>query len=74
MKGGVVCEGKSPDIHGTRARTKESLSRLPKNLLSLEPAEPPYPVTISRALQDHESEVRKRIQGDLGKRELETEH
>lgn len=44
-----------------RARAEAERERLPARLRALEPADPPYPVEISRALREHERAVRDRV-------------
>ncbi len=52
-----------PSTAEARAHAEQELERLPARVRALEPADPPYPVEISRALEDHERTVRERVAG-----------
>jgi nicotinate phosphoribosyltransferase len=49
-------------IDAIRAAARENLAKLPDALLSLSPADPPFPVTVSPALEAHERQVRAAIE------------
>jgi nicotinate phosphoribosyltransferase len=54
---GAGCEA----LEDARERAARELARLPARLRALEPAHPPYPVSLSPALRDYERAVRERV-------------
>ncbi|GIW70779.1 MAG: nicotinate phosphoribosyltransferase [Planctomycetota bacterium] len=61
MEGGRVLEAGREDLEAARARARRELQALPERVRALEPAEPPYPVALSAALEQHLEEVRARV-------------
>jgi nicotinate phosphoribosyltransferase len=51
------------DLDSARRRAAEELARLPSQVTSLGPADPPYPVSVSAALQRFHAEVREKARG-----------
>lgn len=49
------------DLDALRASSREQLERLPPHIRAIEAAEPPYPVAISAALQQHQQAVKAAI-------------
>lgn len=61
MRNGVRVASRDTSLNAARARARESLASLPPQLLSLAPAVPPYPVSISARLAAYEQQVRQDI-------------
>ena len=61
MRRGRRLPGASEPLERTRARAAAELGLLPDSVRALEPAAPPYPVSISEALRDHQREVGERV-------------
>jgi len=63
----VMREGKrikpAPSLDVLRTYAAEQIAALPPEIRVLEPAEPPYPVKISTALEDYTEEVRAYLKG-----------
>jgi len=63
----VMREGKrikpAPSLDVVRTYAAEQIAALPPEIRVLEPAEPPYPVKISTALEDYTEEVRAYLKG-----------
>jgi len=57
MRGGRRLLG-AEDLATIRRRAAEEIARLPSSVTALAPAEPPYPVTISAALERYHEDVR----------------
>jgi len=49
------------DLQSIRRRAAEELAKLPAHVIALESADPPYPVTVSAALQQHHHDVRNAV-------------
>jgi nicotinate phosphoribosyltransferase len=64
MQQGKRTEAGKQTLEAARQRAQEGLRRLPKHLLSLEEADPPYPVRISARLEALGEAVRQRILQD----------
>ena len=62
MRGGERLAA-APSVPEIRARTAEALAALPERVQDIAPADPPYPVEITPALEQHEREVRAAIRG-----------
>ena len=60
QQGRRTLEGED-DLDSARRRAAEELARLPSDVTSLEPAEPPYQVSVSAALQQYSLDVQKRV-------------
>ncbi len=52
-------------LNEIRDYARRSIGQLPENLRSLETADPPFPVVVSEALQEHEREVLARVTGSI---------
>ncbi len=63
MRRGKRLADASVDLEAIRDRTRREVSRLPDHVRALEPAEPPYPVEVSRALSDYRRQVIDGIAG-----------
>lgn len=63
MRGGRRTPDASENLETMRQRAREEMAKLPAHLMSLEPADPPYPVHTSAALERHHEEVRRRVMG-----------
>jgi len=61
MRGGRRTEAGRDTLEAARERARQGLARLPERLLSLEEADPPYPVHISERLQTLGKAVRHRL-------------
>jgi len=60
----VMLAGKAealPDLDESRRHLQRELDQLPKELLSLEAAAQPYPVTFSKRLQDDLEALREQV-------------
>ncbi len=61
----VMADGRrlypAPSVDTLRERSGERIARLPEALRDIEPAETPYPVRISDALQEHQAVVRQSV-------------
>ncbi|HJL19593.1 MAG TPA: nicotinate phosphoribosyltransferase [Sandaracinaceae bacterium LLY-WYZ-13_1] len=51
------------EADGGRARARRELAALPARVTALEPADPPYEVVRSEAMEAHLAEVRRRVSG-----------
>jgi nicotinate phosphoribosyltransferase len=51
------------DLDAIRAYAAEQIAALPPEIRAIEPAEPPYPVKISTALEEYTEEVRAHLKG-----------
>ena len=60
MRGGTR-EGAPTELKMIRDATAEQLASLPTHVTALEAADPPYPVSISNALQEHFERVRTHV-------------
>lgn len=49
-------------LHAARDRAAREIARLPRRIAALEPAKPPYPVSLSAALRQYHDEVRRRTE------------
>jgi nicotinate phosphoribosyltransferase len=45
------------DLDQARARAREEIERLPARVRALEPADPPYPIELSAALESYTREM-----------------
>jgi nicotinate phosphoribosyltransferase len=61
MRGGSRLPGATEPLERARDRTAAERERLPDQVRALEPATPPYSVSISEALREHQREVRERV-------------
>lgn len=61
MRGGRRASEAADDLQSIRRRAKEEIAKLPAHVTSLKPADPPYPVRTSTALEQHHEEVRNRV-------------
>ncbi len=61
MRGGRRTDAGRDTLEAARERARQGLTRLPERLLSLEEADPPYPVRISERLQALGETVRHRL-------------
>jgi nicotinate phosphoribosyltransferase len=60
MRGGQRTREGEADLESARRRAADELARLPSRVTTLGPANPPYPVSLSAALQQFHAEVRKK--------------
>lgn len=60
MKNGERLPAGDRSLEESRQHARKTLDRFPERILSIEPAEPPYPVRISEALKDHRDAVQER--------------
>jgi nicotinate phosphoribosyltransferase len=63
MRGGQRTHEGDGDLDSARRRAAEELAKLPGHVTTLEPANPPYPVSVSAALQQFHTEVREKALG-----------
>jgi nicotinate phosphoribosyltransferase len=61
MRGGRRTSDAAEDLPSIRRRAAEELAKLPAHVTGLEPADPPYPVSTSAALEQHHEQVRNRV-------------
>jgi len=61
MRGGRRTPDGAEDLQSIRQRAAEELAKLPAHVTALEPADPPYPVRTSTALERHHDEVRNKV-------------
>jgi nicotinate phosphoribosyltransferase len=61
MRSGQRTAHAAESLPAMRERARDGLARLAKSLLSLTPADPPYPVAVSAALASYDHEVRREI-------------
>ncbi len=61
MRDGRVLPGARPPLDAIREHAAAAVARLPARLRALAPAEPPYPVALSDALQAENAAVRARL-------------
>jgi hypothetical protein len=52
------------DLRVIRQYAADQFRQLPPRVLALRPADPPYPVTITAALEEHHTHVRESVVGD----------
>ncbi|HKY59394.1 MAG TPA: nicotinate phosphoribosyltransferase [Gemmatimonadota bacterium] len=57
MRDGERFSAGRPDLDQARLHAREEIERLPPRIRALEPADPPYPVELSRALETYTREV-----------------
>jgi len=62
MRGGRRLPAGSEALEAARERARGEIDRLPPRLRGLEPAEPPYPVKVSRALREYQEDVRDEVE------------
>jgi nicotinate phosphoribosyltransferase len=60
MRGGQRTREGNGDLESARRRTVDELARLPDHVTALEAADPPYPVSVSTALQQFHMNVREK--------------
>ncbi|PTL83434.1 nicotinate phosphoribosyltransferase [Vitiosangium sp. GDMCC 1.1324] len=65
MHAGTRLEGASPSLEAIRAHAREELARLPLEVTRLEPARPPYPVDVSRALNEAREQIVAQLREEL---------
>jgi nicotinate phosphoribosyltransferase len=58
MRGGKRLPDAVEDLVSIRQRAAAELAKLPVRVTALAPADPPYPVAISEALERHHARVR----------------
>jgi nicotinate phosphoribosyltransferase len=63
MRGGQRVGDGATDLGSARGRAAEEFSRLPPRIRDITPADPPYPVGISAALERHFEHVQNLAQG-----------
>jgi len=61
MRAGERLEQGRVELDAARERASDEIGRLPDRIRSIEPADPPYPVEISDALETHQREVIERV-------------
>jgi nicotinate phosphoribosyltransferase len=61
MRGGQRTSDVAADLQSLRRRAAEELAGLPAHVTSIQPADPPYPVTVSAALEQHHTRVRDTV-------------
>jgi nicotinate phosphoribosyltransferase len=66
MRGGRRLPEGHVELDEARAEARRGLAALPEHLLRLEPADPPYPVEVSRALRRDLEALSERVQRDAG--------
>jgi nicotinate phosphoribosyltransferase len=57
MEGGRRTSAAMEGLEDARRRARSEMSRLPGRLLELESADPPFPVEVTPALEDHQRRV-----------------
>lgn len=70
MEGGEVLEGGIESLEAIRERARREVAALPERLRRLEPADPPYPVTLSEGLRELQAAVAARVTGGGGEQRL----
>lgn len=58
MRGGRQLADAVSNLQSIRRHAAEELARLPPHITALEPSDPPYPVSISAALEEYHAHVR----------------
>jgi nicotinate phosphoribosyltransferase len=66
MEGGEVLEGGIEPLDAIRERARREVDALPEQLRRLEPADPPYGVTLSEGLRELQVAVAARVTGGRG--------
>ncbi|ARA93670.1 nicotinate phosphoribosyltransferase [Rhodothermaceae bacterium RA] len=66
MRDGVRTEAGRRSLDEARAHAQDELQRLPERLRALDPADPPYPVVLSEALQARLDQTRHRLENGAG--------
>jgi nicotinate phosphoribosyltransferase len=66
MREGERLDAGSVSLGDARARAREELSRLPERLLAIDPADPPYPVTVSESLDEFQERVIRKVAEEEG--------
>jgi nicotinate phosphoribosyltransferase len=61
MRGGRRTSDAATDLHAIRRRAAEEIEGLPGHVTAVEPADPPYPVRVSAALEQHHTRVRDTV-------------
>jgi nicotinate phosphoribosyltransferase len=61
MRGGRRTSAAAEDLQSIRRHANEEIATLPAHVTSLAPADRPYPVRTSAALEQHHEEVRHRV-------------
>jgi nicotinate phosphoribosyltransferase len=64
MRGGEVISDEVGDLDAARQRARREIGLLPERVRALAPAEPPYPVEVSGALESYQQRMRERVEGD----------
>jgi len=64
MRGGRRLDTANEDLQTIRQRAEQEIAALPDRLRSLTPADPPYDVRISKAMQQRRDELRRKLQED----------
>jgi nicotinate phosphoribosyltransferase len=60
MRGGQRTAEGDTDLESARQRAADELARLPNHVTALEPADPPYTVSVSAVLQELHTQVREK--------------
>jgi nicotinate phosphoribosyltransferase len=68
MRGGRRTAEAVEDLGAIRRRAAEEIGRLPAHVIGLAPADPPYPITISAALERYDESVRNTAMSACGGR------
>jgi nicotinate phosphoribosyltransferase len=55
--------GGAADLESIRVHAAQEFARLPRRIRDINPADPPYPVTVSAALEGHYADVRHLVSG-----------
>ncbi len=66
MRGGERLPAGRVELDAARAHAAAERAKLPAAVRGLRPADPAYPVTVSRALRDYQERVRERVAGPHG--------
>jgi len=66
MKNGARLQEAETDINRVREQAEEQIARLPARLRGLDPADPPYPVSISDALSDYQQKITGKLHNEAG--------
>lgn len=61
MRQGKRVSPAGDSLESARRRAAEDVARLPRNVTALDPADPPYRVDVSEALQQHHAGVRRSV-------------
>lgn len=62
MEGGERRGAGAEELDAARERARREVARLPEPILALEPADPPYPVEVSRGLESYQDQVVRAVE------------